>query len=255
MTGLESHRPDPDLARPPQSPDQPQQTHVNRKRHPQAGGHRPARGGIIVTVMNRENPRVITSTGSTRSCPAPTWTFVSGNHSLQWATRRAGKSPGRPDRCPRPRSLVSARLGSAARTRRRPSRAGRVLRRPVGVQRGPHRVPSHTQPPRDLANSHDRRSVAGLMTGEEDAVTEERPVFVVTGQFDALFPGECQSCRFGECSIAVVMALCTVASRGRRAAGSAAACGCGGPRRWPQRTCCRGRGRGRFPSPRRVRAL
>jgi len=30
------------------------------------------RDGIIVAHRNRENPSVITSTGNTRSCPAPT---------------------------------------------------------------------------------------------------------------------------------------------------------------------------------------
>ena len=38
------------------------------------------REGIIVAVANRENPSVITSTGSTRFCPAPTGIGVSGNH-------------------------------------------------------------------------------------------------------------------------------------------------------------------------------
>ena len=33
-----------------------------------------------MAVANRENPSVITSTGSTRFCPAPTGIGVSGNH-------------------------------------------------------------------------------------------------------------------------------------------------------------------------------
>ena len=43
------------------------------------------RDGIIVAVMNREKHSVITSTGSTRSCPAATGTFVSGIHRSHWA--------------------------------------------------------------------------------------------------------------------------------------------------------------------------
>ena len=34
--------------------------------------------------MNRENPNVITSTGSIRSCPAATGILVSGNHRSHW---------------------------------------------------------------------------------------------------------------------------------------------------------------------------
>jgi hypothetical protein len=38
------------------------------------------RVGIIVAVMNLENPSVITSTGNIRSCPAATGILGSGNH-------------------------------------------------------------------------------------------------------------------------------------------------------------------------------
>ena len=48
------------------------------------------RDGIIVAVRNRENASVITSTGSTRCCPAPatppTGIGGAGNHRSHWAT-------------------------------------------------------------------------------------------------------------------------------------------------------------------------
>ena len=40
----------------------------------------PWREGSIVADTNRENAKVMTSTGSTRACPAATGTGVSGNH-------------------------------------------------------------------------------------------------------------------------------------------------------------------------------
>lgn len=44
------------------------------------------RDGIITAVMNRENPRVMTSTGSiVRDWPAATGIAVSGNHRSHWA--------------------------------------------------------------------------------------------------------------------------------------------------------------------------
>lgn len=59
---------------------------------PPISSHRPARMspacrvGIIVAARNRENASVITSTGSTRSCPAAIGMVVSGNHRSHCAT-------------------------------------------------------------------------------------------------------------------------------------------------------------------------
>jgi len=53
---------------------------------PQISNHIPDRMspawrvGIIVAVMNRENPSVITNTGNTRSWPTATGILGSGNH-------------------------------------------------------------------------------------------------------------------------------------------------------------------------------
>jgi hypothetical protein len=44
------------------------------------------RDGIIAAAVNRENPHVITNTGSTRNCAAPTGIFGSGNHKSHCAS-------------------------------------------------------------------------------------------------------------------------------------------------------------------------
>jgi hypothetical protein len=69
--------PDQRLTHPPQPADQ--RPHAPEQISALARGQ-PWREGSIVADTNRENAKVMTSTGSTRACPAATGTGVSGNH-------------------------------------------------------------------------------------------------------------------------------------------------------------------------------